>query len=109
MEDAQGGVLFIDEAYDFASNAYGREALAELCVVMTRPEFQQTVVVMAGYPESMRDMMKTNDGVPRRFTRSWEFPDWDADKCWNLSRQEKHHCGPVSTPRKREGIVAEHI
>jgi hypothetical protein len=37
------------------------------------------------------------------------FPDWDADKCWNLSRQEKDHCRPVSTRRKREGIVVEHI
>jgi hypothetical protein len=49
MDEAQGGVLFIDEAYGFASSAYGEQALTELVALMTTPVFQQTVVIMAGY------------------------------------------------------------
>jgi AAA+ superfamily predicted ATPase len=54
MEEARGGVLFIDEAYDFASNQFGKEALAAICDAMTKPEYAKTVLIMAGYPENMR-------------------------------------------------------
>jgi hypothetical protein len=62
-QEARGGVLFIDEAYDFASNQFGKEALAVLCDAMTKPDYSKTVVIMAGYPENMRCVYL---GIPAR-------------------------------------------
>lgn len=39
MDDARGGVLFIDEAYDLGGPGFGREAMNTLLGMMTEPEY----------------------------------------------------------------------
>lgn len=81
-ERARGGVLFIDEAYSLngdgtsseTSNDYGHEALAELVLQMENMR-DELVVVMAGYPKPMEDMMRLNPGLQSRITFDIEFPD----------------------------------
>ena len=54
MNEATGGVLFIDEAYDLATSSYGTEALTELVGMMTLPEHLNiTMVILAGYKSDM--------------------------------------------------------
>ena len=38
MDQARGGVLFIDEAYDLGGPGFGREAMNTLLGMMTEPE-----------------------------------------------------------------------
>ncbi|KAJ1414978.1 P-loop containing nucleoside triphosphate hydrolase protein [Ochromonadaceae sp. CCMP2298] len=74
MAEAQGGVLFIDEAYTLGGG---------LVALMTLPEhLHRTVVVLAGYPEQMEQMLQSaNPGLRSRFTGRMHFPDWDAADC----------------------------
>jgi SpoVK/Ycf46/Vps4 family AAA+-type ATPase len=102
MADAQGGVLFIDEAYTLGSdrkghNIFAQEALDQLVALMTEPpHLHKTVVILAGYKTEMERMIsRGNVGLQSRFTGRIEFPDWDALDCVN----------GVSSRCKEQGIL----
>lgn len=79
VEEALGGVLFIDEAYALTSSQhggdYGHEAIQTLLKRMEdkRGEF---FVFVAGYPENMENFMKANPGLSSRFDRILRFDDY---------------------------------
>ncbi|HBE70070.1 MAG TPA: hypothetical protein DDW52_18135 [Planctomycetaceae bacterium] len=81
IEEAMGGVLFIDEAYSLVGSrgedAYGEEALQALLKRM-EDDREQFVVVIAGYPAPMEELLKSNPGLTSRFQRTYAFPDYDA-------------------------------
>jgi AAA+ superfamily predicted ATPase len=87
MDEAMGGVLFIDEAYTLGGGAdrtvFAQEAMDQLVGKMTEEEhLNRTVVILAGYREPMERMMASaNEGAKSRFTGRIEFPDWDAADC----------------------------
>jgi SpoVK/Ycf46/Vps4 family AAA+-type ATPase len=76
VEQAKGGLLFIDEAYSLAQNDggrdFGKEAIETLLKKMEdlRDDF---VVVAAGYPEPMKVLINSNPGLRSRFSRYFEF------------------------------------
>lgn len=80
-ESALNGVLFIDEAYSLmgTGNDYGPEALEELMTFMenNRGTF---VVVLAGYPEEMGQLLTSNPGLKSRFDITIDFPDYSDDE-----------------------------
>ena len=104
MKEAQGGVLFIDEAYELANGQYGKEALTTLVGLMTKPEYSKTVVILAGYKEDIHDMLAQNQGAMSRFSEPWHFEDWTADDCvaFIAKRAEKegalHRTAPRTPP-----------
>ncbi|WP_078554203.1 AAA family ATPase [Alkalihalobacterium alkalicellulosilyticum] len=73
IERALGGVLFIDEAYalkreNAAGNDYGQTAIDTLVAAMTNSEYAgKFAVILAGYPEEMRQFMMSNPGLRSRF------------------------------------------
>ena len=88
MAEAQGGVLFIDEAYTLGGgqgyhSVFAQEAVDQLVALMTEPEhLHRTVVILAGYPDAMQRMLSSsNEGLISRCTGRLDFPDWDAADC----------------------------
>lgn len=82
IERAEGGVLFIDEAYALSSGGatdFGREAIETLLKQMEdrRGRF---VVIVAGYTENMSIFLETNPGLKSRFDRVLEFKDYSAEQ-----------------------------
>lgn len=81
VEEALGGVLFIDEAYALtksgSSNDFGDEAVQTLLKMMEdrRGEF---FVFVAGYPVEMTQFLSTNPGLKSRFDHYYEFRDFEA-------------------------------
>ena len=60
IERAEGGVLFVDEAYRLKVDSekdYGKEALDTLMEAMLRGN---PVMIFAGYPAQMEEFMKLN-------------------------------------------------
>lgn len=80
VDSALGGVLFIDEAYSLVSaggeDAYGREAIQTL---LKRMEDQRDalVVILAGYPDEMDEMIRSNPGLTSRINTRLEFEDYE--------------------------------
>lgn len=82
IERAAGGVLFIDELYELVSqhSRFGDEAISALLGQMP-PMPRRMVVILAGSPQKMRDLLAANPGLARRFPPEniIEFPDLDPD------------------------------
>jgi SpoVK/Ycf46/Vps4 family AAA+-type ATPase len=76
VERALGGVLFIDEAYNLkregqSGNDYGQTAIDTLVSLMTGNEYGgKFSVILAGYPDEMRQFLDGNPGLRSRFPMS---------------------------------------
>lgn len=80
IDNAMGGILFIDEAYSLAkggegSNDYGAEAIEVLIKAMedNRDKF---TVILAGYTKEMQNLLKLNPGLKSRINLDIEFEDY---------------------------------
>ena len=86
IEQADGGILFIDEAYALADsrhgvadrNGYGHEAINEL-VAQIEARRGSLVVVVAGYSGKMANFLDANPGLRSRFRDPIPFPDLSTE------------------------------
>lgn len=83
IEQAKGGVLFIDEAYSITENdhsdSYGRECLTELTKALEDYR-EDLVVIVAGYTDPMKKFFESNPGLKSRFNTFIEFDDYSPDE-----------------------------
>lgn len=83
IQEAKGGVLFIDEAYSLTENSnsdsYGRECLTELTKALEDYR-DDLVVIVAGYQEPMKQFFESNPGLKSRFNTFINFDDYTADE-----------------------------
>jgi stage V sporulation protein K len=85
IEEAVGGVLFIDEAYALSEAAqaspqdFGPEALAVLVSEMENRR-DELCVIVAGYPAEMERFLDVNPGLASRISRRIVFPDYTNDE-----------------------------
>uniref|UniRef100_A0A0G4I8T0 AAA+ ATPase domain-containing protein n=1 Tax=Chromera velia CCMP2878 TaxID=1169474 RepID=A0A0G4I8T0_9ALVE len=94
VEAADGGVLFIDEAYDLdpVGDAFkGRPVVNELLTVSENRRASLSII-LAGYEDDMNEkFFKYNDGLRSRF-REIRFDDFDEKELlevWNSMREKK--------------------
>ena len=97
IDAAMGGVLFIDEAYSLLSvaigNDFGREAI-ETLLTATENHRNAFVVIAAGYPLQMQQLMDSNPGMSSRFVNKFNFEDYHPQELQAIS--VKSH--PSATP-----------
>lgn len=83
IEQARGGVLFIDEAYSITENdhsdSYGRECLTELTKALEDYR-DDLVVIVAGYTKPMQKFFESNPGLRSRFNTFIEFADYSPEE-----------------------------
>lgn len=83
IEQAKGGVLFIDEAYSITENdhtdSYGRECLTELTKALEDYR-EDLVVIVAGYTEPMNQFFESNPGLKSRFNTFIKFDDYSSNE-----------------------------
>ncbi|PFN96139.1 stage V sporulation protein K [Bacillus sp. AFS076308] len=82
IKEALGGVLFIDEAYSLLSQTagdFGKEVIDTLVDEMTKQN-ENLVVVLAGYPNEMNQLLESNPGLRSRFKKFFLFPDYTNEE-----------------------------
>lgn len=97
INQALGGILFIDEAYslkrDKNSNDFGQEAID---IILKRMEDYKDkfFVIAAGYPELMEKFINSNPGLKSRFTHHFYFDDYNSSELAEIfkifSEKEKY-------------------
>lgn len=111
IQEAIGGVLFIDEAYALSDGSgktagggnFGDEAIQ---VILKRMEDLrgQFAVIVAGYPDNMHQFMEANPGLKSRFDRKFEFLDYSADELFTIALALLNKEGLTPTPSALEHI-----
>ncbi len=82
FDRADGGVLLIDEAYSLTRGGekdFGREAI-DAVVKNVEDRRDSMVVILAGYPKEMSELVATNPGFQSRFPKTITFPDYTDDE-----------------------------
>lgn len=89
IEQAMGGVLFIDEAYSLASDGednFGSEAIETLLKMMEDRRGQFSVIA-AGYPDNMQDFFRSNPGLQSRFDVAYHLPDYSFEELFSIAQK----------------------
>lgn len=81
IQEAIGGILFIDEAYTLVKdgNDFGQEAIDTLLKAM-EDKRENLVVIVAGYPELMKKFISSNPGLRSRFNKYIHFDDYSINE-----------------------------
>lgn len=82
IDEALGGVLFIDEAYTLNSGKegdFGQEAIDTLLKGM-EDNRDNLVVIVAGYPDLMEAFLESNPGLRSRFNKFLYFEDYTPEQ-----------------------------
>lgn len=94
IEEAKGGILFIDEAYSLAREAddskdFGKEAIEVLIKEMSDGS-KDLAVMVAGYPHEMDVFLKSNPGLKSRFANYFHFEDYLPDELHSIALTYTH-------------------
>lgn len=85
IDEAIGGILFIDEAYTLAKGGsdFGQEAIDTLLKAM-EDNRENFVVIVAGYPEPMEKFLESNPGLKSRFNKNILFDDYTEEELLHI-------------------------
>lgn len=107
VNEALGGVLFIDEAYTLARHdhdTFGIEAIDTIVKAM-EDHRDHLVVVLAGYTQEMEAFLRSNPGLRSRFPFIVEFPDYKASDMLDIMIQMANKNGFRIEPGAYEGLM----
>lgn len=89
IQKAQGGVLFIDEAYSLGRGGhkdFGREAI-DTIVKQMEDCHEDFVIILAGYPQEMERFLYLNPGLRSRFAYHMNFSDYDITSLMEITHK----------------------
>jgi SpoVK/Ycf46/Vps4 family AAA+-type ATPase len=106
INEAIGGVLFIDEAYALVGgtgNDYGPEAISELIRHMEDSR-DELIVIVAGYESEMHQFLAANPGLASRFPTTLRLPDYTDDQLLEILAAQARSAGLDLGPGVREKV-----
>jgi hypothetical protein len=108
IQSANGGVLFIDEAYalnDRYGNqkGFGEEATDALVKEM-EDRRDSLVVILAGYKDPMMDFISINPGLKSRIPMIIDFPDYSDAELVEIADRISHSRGLLLTQETKSKI-----
>jgi SpoVK/Ycf46/Vps4 family AAA+-type ATPase len=107
VEEAMGGILFIDEAYSLSMHSnngdFGDEAVQTLLKRMEdhRGRF---FVFVAGYPDNMEAFLKANPGLNSRFDKMLRFEDYSPKELHQIALKMLNEENLLPSPKAEEHL-----
>lgn len=108
VDEALDGVLFIDEAYSLIDESgqdqYGREAVQTLLKRM-EDQRDRLVVILAGYTDEMRTMIRSNPGLSSRIGTTMHFDDYSPEQLCRIFELTASKAQYQLTPAARQRLL----
>lgn len=89
LQGALGNVLFLDEAYALYGGAeqdFGYEAVSTLVKFMEDYK-EDLMIILAGYPMGMEELMQMNPGLKDRIPHKVHFPDYSPSELFRIFKK----------------------
>ena len=118
LDEALGGVLFLDEAYMLTpggeqgaddDDIFGQEALDTILAFMENHR-DNILVIVAGYHEEMLRFVSANPGLRSRFTRFIDFPDYGVAELARIFRhfaEDQNYALTLSCQQRVEQLMEQ--
>lgn len=95
IDEARGGILFIDEAYALArsgedSKDFGKEVI-EILIKEMSDGIGDLAVIVAGYPKEMNTFIDSNPGLKSRFSEYFHFDDYLPEELYEIALYAAEH------------------
>lgn len=106
FRQAEGGVLFIDEAYSLvedARNGFGDEAINTIVQEMENKR-EKLVVIFAGYDKPMEKFLERNPGMSSRIAFHVKFDDYTEDELLDIAKLMVSKNGMTITEKAMEKL-----
>ncbi|TGK12371.1 AAA family ATPase [Leptospira fletcheri] len=107
IQEALGGVLFIDEAYSLArgdGNDFGKEAIDTIVKAM-EDHREDLIVILAGYSADMENFFNANEGLRSRFPNVITFPDYSLSELMEIANSMLKGKGYLLSKEAREALA----
>jgi SpoVK/Ycf46/Vps4 family AAA+-type ATPase len=107
FDEAKGGVLFIDEAYSLKvddMDTLGQIALNSINQKSSENQ-NDTVVILAGYPDQMQALLKNNEGLKSRFPTTIHFRNYNPKEMKQIAEKMIHDDGYRLVPGSRASAL----
>ena len=108
LNKAEGGTLMIDEAYSLVSKHEsdpGRMVLPLLLSILSDENKRNISIILAGYPEEMKQLLDTNPGIVSRFSNCFEFQDFSLPELLDITRAKVTKYGYSFTKKAWEKYI----
>ncbi len=108
IDQAMGGVLFIDEAYALTANTgkgdFGQEAVNTLLKAM-EDNRDDLIVIVAGYSDLMMEFLDSNPGLRSRFNKIITFEDYMPDELLDIFKSICTKSGMTPTKEAEDAVL----
>jgi len=89
LDESNGGVLFIDEAYALTNNSPDRVSFGKECIDTINQELSENrrnlVIIIAGYEREIQEgFFNVNQGLERRFPFRYVLKDYNKEDMKNI-------------------------
>ncbi len=108
LENARGGILFIDEAYSLTNRGedgkdFGREVIEVLLKELAEGS-KDLAIIFAGYPKEMSQFLNSNPGLNSRLRNVIQFPDYTPEELMEIAEYSAGKRGVIIHPDAMELI-----
>ena len=97
LQQAHGNILFVDEAYTLVGDPddkrdFGPKALDCLLDELGK-ENTDMIIILAGYPDEMEQLLKSNKGLQSRFPYTFHFEDYTEAELLEIAVKTAENSG----------------
>ena len=110
FHENRGKVIFIDEIYSLYNpqarqdDSFSREVIDTLVRCLTAEEYQNTVLIVAGYKDKVDQFMQANPGLASRIPDEIVFENYTPEDCVKILRLVAEKDSYVLSPECEEPL-----
>jgi SpoVK/Ycf46/Vps4 family AAA+-type ATPase len=106
FRDAEGGILYIDEAIELNNGTCFGDAAINAIVGEIDARGKSLMLILSGYKDEMDQLLAKNQGLASRFPTRLNFPDYTDDELWMIfqSMIQKNNFRLEQNPKLEERV-----